>query len=1565
MINHATRCPLFEALEPRLLLDGGLAPASEEIGTTDLPNDTDGPVVVSHSPSGFVPESGGRVEVVFNEPINGLTFTVQDVMVTIDALLLYVEVQDVEPLDDTTFLIVFDDPRLRMDYHVWIGPEIEDLAGNPMAEPYEATYVVQGPPRVTDLRPAPDTTENLVSSAVARFSQDMDPRAIDAKSFWIARDPGEDGEYGTNDDVIVDADVTYSPATRTASCVPFVERLWPGEYAVVLTDRMTDTLGQHLDGEWPGTWPGFPSGDGQEGGTFVSTFVVADYGRIEGAKWHDLNGNGRWEDREPGLADWTICLQRAADVYSPLEPPVQTTRTRADGTYTFYAVPPGTYTVWEQQPAGWEVRCPASGLYTVTLDWEQVVEGIDFGNAGPYGSVEGVKWLDTDLDGIREATTEPGLRGWTVYIDLDRDGAFDPSIEPHAVTGNDGGYTIDRVPVGVQVVSEVLQAGWTQTFPHAGAHLVDQARRQLSQTTGALDSGIHAVGPAPAGRTPYEIGITAEVVWSHASSELRPELTEFSVNGDQITIDLYGYNPDVVLPVVETEYHTVNVGALDLGTYEITATLHEQNAWLPAFIPTWRATGTMIVAEDGSHVVHLAPGEAVEDVDFGNYASGSIYGRKWHDLDGDGEWDYGEPGLANWTIYLDLNENGQLDDGEPTTRTLPTDPLADCDCDLTGVYVFRDVPPGEYVVAEVIPDGWRQTYPREGVHKVTVPPAGAVWDVDFGNLSLNGRICGAKWLDMDQDGVRSHGEPGLEGWRIYIDADRDGQYDAPQPGWTRIIDPMGAPGPIEDPMGFAEFVEAVGGGVVVGTKPWLHGASLAGLDLVFGWVRNGADGVNRYESTWLAGEAVLRVDFDEPVSAVMLDFLGTPIRGGHQGVLNAFTADGELLQSVHTEIIWGLGFEAVSIFRDASEIAYIEATGAGEWNPIQMDRLQFAVMGTAGEPSAVTGEDGLYCIGNVPAGEHVVAEVPQPGWWQTYPVAFAELTASRSWQVADGAAIDFDLTGVTLSDGTSVSGAVYATFEVTWPDTSWSLVSDYTNVRIVGKDVYVDLYSRDYGIGLMVIWEERIDVPIHLPAAGEYTIHAELNEEVGPTLPAFHTTWQAEGEMVYEPLAAHRVWIDPGETVEGVDFGNYAAGAIHGVKWHDVNGNGRRDPHEPGLPGWVIYVDLNHNGSLDNYEPHAVTMADDPYTDFDEAGLYTIGEVPPGWHRVAEIQHAGWGQTYPDDGAHHVRVIPNASIPDVDFGNRDRTPPWVIDACCNDGAVDASTLSSLEVTFSEDVAVSPSALALRNVTRDEPVVLETIPPAYDSGTRKAVWDLTGVDAPYGDVLRATVGASGVTDVVGLPMEADYELEFRLAAPGDANLDASVDHVDYLTWKLFAGSGAVWEQTDFDDSGTADGDDLALIEEHFNFSSPEGTSAAGDAAPQAQQPPESEHADTVRGEVRDAQELAVVAAMLGSPEPDAPFVPTDGGSLGPLAIADVLAGPDLLAAKPSPPVIVVVRPTQVEWLRPSLATQVDCGTTVLAGDAEHSETMYPAPAPDLAGRLADVLAARRLPLPLSG
>src|SRR5215211_1456930 len=68
----------------------------------------------------------------------------------------------------------------------------------------------------------------------------------------------------------------------------------------------------------------------------------------------------------------------------------------------------------------------------------------------------------------------------------------------------------------------------------------------------------------------------------------------------------------------------------------------------------------------------------------------TIGGSKYHEVDGDGATPPdGEPKLAGWKLYLDLNNNNQLDAGEPTTLT-----------DANGNYVFTNLSDATYTIRE-------------------------------------------------------------------------------------------------------------------------------------------------------------------------------------------------------------------------------------------------------------------------------------------------------------------------------------------------------------------------------------------------------------------------------------------------------------------------------------------------------------------------------------------------------------------------------------------------------------------------------------------------------------------------------------------------------------------------------------------------------------------------------------------------------------------------------------------------------------------------------------------------
>ena len=70
--------------------------------------------------------------------------------------------------------------------------------------------------------------------------------------------------------------------------------------------------------------------------------------------------------------------------------------------------------------------------------------------------------------------------------------------------------------------------------------------------------------------------------------------------------------------------------------------------------------------------------------------------------------------------------------------------------------------------------------------------------------------------------------------------------------------------------------------------------------------------------------------------------------------------------------------------------------------------------------------------------------------------------------------------------------------------------------------------------------------------------------------------------------------------------------SISGTVFQDNNGNGILDAGEPGIPGVTLFLDLNHDDTLDPGDPTAVTNASGAYSFTGlVAGSYTVREILP------------------------------------------------------------------------------------------------------------------------------------------------------------------------------------------------------------------------------------------------------------------------------------------------------------------------------------------------------------------
>ena len=111
---------------------------------------------------------------------------------------------------------------------------------------------------------------------------------------------------------------------------------------------------------------------------------------------------------------------------------------------------------------------------------------------------------------------------------------------------------------------------------------------------------------------------------------------------------------------------------------------------------------------------------------------------------------------------------------------------------------------------------------------------------------------------------------------------------------------------------------------------------------------------------------------------------------------------------------------------------------------------------------------------------------------------------------------------------------------------------------------------------------------------------------------------------------------------DGGDGGTGRRGSISGMKFNDLDGDGVKDPGEPGMANWTIR--LSGNG----VSREAVT---------DENGRYSFKRLRAGTYTVSEVQQDGWEQTYPAAGSHVVELSARESVTGIDFGNCEELLP--------------------------------------------------------------------------------------------------------------------------------------------------------------------------------------------------------------------------------------------------------------------------------------------------------------------
>jgi uncharacterized delta-60 repeat protein len=246
------------------------------------------------------------------------------------------------------------------------------------------------------------------------------------------------------------------------------------------------------------------------------------------------------------------------------------------------------------------------------------------------------------------------------------------------------------------------------------------------------------------------------------------ELGESGISGRGVYLDT---NNNSVLDSGETETFTdangrYAFGNLAAGTYHVREVL-------PGGV---RRTSP---SPANSFTVTLAPGDVVDNLNFGNTTSVGVTGNVFIDNDGDGFKDASDIGYNSAIVYDDVNNDQAFETGEPFTAS-----------NAAGDYSLNLAPNVGHHIRVSLPPNYRQTLPLNNAsYDITLGSGQTASGKDFG-IRLNTiaatstSIVGSVYDDLDGDGTRDLSnptEPNLSGWTVYLDLNKNGKMDSTDP----------------------------------------------------------------------------------------------------------------------------------------------------------------------------------------------------------------------------------------------------------------------------------------------------------------------------------------------------------------------------------------------------------------------------------------------------------------------------------------------------------------------------------------------------------------------------------------------------------------------------------------------------------------------------------------------------------------------------------------------------------------------------------------------------------------
>jgi subtilisin family serine protease/Tol biopolymer transport system component len=602
-------------------------------------------------------------------------------------------------------------------------------------------------------------------------------------------------------------------------------------------------------------------------------------------------------------------------------------------------------------------------------------------------------------------------------------------------------------------------------------------------------------------------------------------------------------------------------------------------------------------------------------------------GVLYHDLDEDGEQDVNEFGLAGRTVFLDANNNGIVDETEPTAVTTVAGPDGTASS-VGGAFSLPQLSPGSYRLAAIVGAAWERVERR--IERVSVGKGGreAEGRSYLPSISGDGRF--VAFLSSADNLVPGIGNGWVEDAFLYDRQNRTIERIGVSASWWESKLSLSEDGRLvvfESPDGLSVYDRQDRSTRSIGVATEGQRGGVISGDGRFVAFESAADGLVPGDENGLADVFV----YDLQTGAI--EQINVDTQGNSANVCNSLgsvpsiSGDGRFVAFVSpaSNLVPGDENGRADVFVYDRQEHRVER--------ITADQYLDAPDEWAGEPAI--SQDGRFVAFVWYAHDYAKFTVN----FDVFVYDRQNRTIERIGEAQQGTEADWRNAAPSISgDGRFVAFSSQPSNIAPGAEERTPVVLVYDRLDRTFERVAVDGHGSEANF-----WS---DLP-SISADGRFIAFVSLADNL--VADDTNQNWDvfvSRNSSIQSSTAPVELYA--GQILEGVELGmTPQPGTIRGRVFQELVPNETRDPGEPGLEGRQVYLDANGNGRFDDGEPSAVTDASGEYafTDLPAETDYRVGVVvPDGWTRVLPCEQ--------ENGIWKVHLPAGATITDRDFGFR-------------------------------------------------------------------------------------------------------------------------------------------------------------------------------------------------------------------------------------------------------------------------------------------------------------------------